>query len=197
MTDLLKLRTVPRSTATWHAAWMLCASLALLASCTTPPKSAPLQSEPAEQPSAAQPQPADAAKPAETPPAEAARPTPAPKPPPPEAPAAKPVDLRSAKPTPAERVSIQRPQAPGDVKAAPAKSGQQPPRNPATAKQGGCGDKSRTPTPKPSPTGPHPRWVCKQPKITAEPVWAGEKVDFVFEIANQGEADLHIKLKGG
>jgi len=39
--------------------------------------------------------------------------------------------------------------------------------------------------------------VCKQPKVTAEPVWRGQKVDFVFEIGNEGEGDLQIKLKAG
>ncbi len=51
--------------------------------------------------------------------------------------------------------------------------------------------------PKPSPDGPQPVYVCKEPKITAEPVWRGEKIDFVFEISNAGEGDLQIKIKGG
>jgi hypothetical protein len=65
---------------------------------------------------------------------------------------------------------------------------------PAADESAGCGP-SREPEPKPSPEGPQPRWVCKQPKITADPVWSGGQVDFVFEIANEGEGDLKIKLK--
>ena len=65
------------------------------------------------------------------------------------------------------------------------------------AKQSGCSDKGSPTVPTPSPDGPQPRWVCKQQTVTADPVWAGTKAEFVFEIANEGEADLQIKLKGG
>ena len=62
----------------------------------------------------------------------------------------------------------------------------------------GCGSKaSGSAYPEPSPTGPHPRFVCKQQDITADPVWQGEKLDFTFEIRNEGEADLQIKIRGG
>ncbi len=66
-----------------------------------------------------------------------------------------------------------------------------------TKKDAGCGAKgsSKEPDPQPSPEGPQPRWVCKEPQITAEPAWSGKQVDFVFEIANEGEGDLKIKLK--
>lgn len=65
------------------------------------------------------------------------------------------------------------------------------------SKQSGCSDKGSPTVPTPSDGGPQPRWVCKEQTVTADPVWAGEKAEFVFEIGNEGEADLQIKLKGG
>jgi hypothetical protein len=62
----------------------------------------------------------------------------------------------------------------------------------------GCGGRGvRPPPPEPSPEGPQPRYVCKEPKITAEPVWHGAHLDYVFEIGNEGEGDLRILLRGG
>jgi len=68
--------------------------------------------------------------------------------------------------------------------------------HPTTQASSGCGDKSAAAEPTPSPTGPHPRWVVKEQKVTAEPVWRGKSVEFEFEVANEGEADLLIRLKG-
>jgi len=76
----------------------------------------------------------------------------------------------------------------------------QPPQKPdqkAVKPAGGCGAKSGASEPTPSPTGPQPRWVCKDPKCIIEPLWRGEKAEFVFAISNEGEGDLQIKIKGG
>jgi len=67
---------------------------------------------------------------------------------------------------------------------------------PASSTDSGCGSKSKRAIPTPSPDGPQPRWVCES-EITADPVWYGQPLDFVFEIRNEGEGDLQIQLKGG
>lgn len=66
-----------------------------------------------------------------------------------------------------------------------------------TTTKSGCGDKGKPGLPTPSPDGPQPRWVCKEQTLTGEPVWTGKNAEFTFEIANEGEGDLQIKLKGG
>jgi hypothetical protein len=38
--------------------------------------------------------------------------------------------------------------------------------------------------------------VC-EPKITADPVWGGKTLDYVFKIRNEGETDLQVQLKAG
>jgi hypothetical protein len=100
----------------------------------------------------------------------------------------------------------------GTGRTTPARAGQQrqptrPPQaspatrpattQPASRRDSGCGSRSKRAIPTPSPDGPQPRWVCKQPKITADPVWGSKSLDFVFEISNEGEGDLQIQLKGG
>ena len=67
---------------------------------------------------------------------------------------------------------------------------------PASRRDPGCGSKSKRAIPTPSPDGPQPLWVCES-KITADPVWYGQPLDFVFEIRNEGEGDLQIQLRGG
>ena len=67
---------------------------------------------------------------------------------------------------------------------------------PAASRGSDCGSKSKNPVPTPSPDGPQPRWVC-EPKITADPVWGGKTLDYVFKIRNEGEADLQVQLKAG
>ena len=69
------------------------------------------------------------------------------------------------------------------------KAGQQP------EKKAGCGAKGTMP--QPSPDGPQPVYVCKPSNITADPVWRGETIDFVFNIKNEGEGNLQIQVKGG
>jgi len=71
----------------------------------------------------------------------------------------------------------------------------QPAKLSATTQRSGCG--SSKALPQPSPTGPHPRYVCENPEITLEPVWQGEKAEVVFKIRNEGQADLEIQVKGG
>ncbi len=43
------------------------------------------------------------------------------------------------------------------------------------------------------------KWSCDTLHATAEPIWrsSGKSVDFVFNIKNEGTADLHIRAKGG
>ena len=73
-----------------------------------------------------------------------------------------------------------------------------PPKRDAKAdqKSAGYGTKGKAGTPTPSPTGPQPLWVC-EPKCVIEPVWRGHKAEFVYTIGNEGEGDLHFKLKCG
>ncbi|MBU0618000.1 MAG: hypothetical protein KKI02_09810 [Planctomycetes bacterium] len=67
----------------------------------------------------------------------------------------------------------------------------------AEEKSGGCGDTGKAAAPTPSPTGPQPLWVCSEPKCVIEPLWRGENAEFVFTIGNEGEGDLHFRLKCG
>ncbi|MBN2448409.1 MAG: hypothetical protein JXO22_16905 [Phycisphaerae bacterium] len=86
--------------------------------------------------------------------------------------------------------SIQPVKRPATVGQAAAKPAQQ-----AQTKQSGCGPTGDVPAP--SPNGPHPKWTCEQPTVTIDPTWRGQPLVFKFPISNQGEADLHIHLKGG
>jgi len=67
----------------------------------------------------------------------------------------------------------------------------------AEKKSGGGGTKGKASAPTPSPTGLQPLWVCSEPKCVIEPVWRGQKAEFVYTIGNEGEGDLHFKLKCG
>jgi hypothetical protein len=49
----------------------------------------------------------------------------------------------------------------------------------------------------PAPELPQPKYVCKEPKITATPIWSGQTAEFKFTVANEGEGPLAIRLKGG
>lgn len=198
--------TLGRASTRWYAAtlcaaWLSVACVGLLASCATAPEGAsPAQ---AEQPADAEPQvtqsPAGATRASRLTVAEA------------EAPGA----ARPAKPAMATgpRGPAANPQAKpaGTARTTPTRAGQQrrptlPPRvspatrpattQPASTRDPGCGSKSKRAIPTPSPDGPQPRWVCES-KITADPVWYGQPLDFVFEIRNEGEGDLQIQLKGG
>ncbi len=90
-------------------------------------------------------------------------------------------------PPPAGQVG---PPAPG---ARPAGPGKVPGK-----KEAGCGKKGSgldlTPPP---PDKPQPKFACKSLGVTAEPVWQGQRVEFKFEIGNEGEGPLHIHVKGG
>lgn len=44
---------------------------------------------------------------------------------------------------------------------------------------------------------PQPKYVCKEPKLVSEGVWQGETAEFTFQIANEGEGPLAIRLRGG
>lgn len=61
----------------------------------------------------------------------------------------------------------------------------------------GCGDKSTNAAPTPSPTGPQPLFACENIVSQTEPVWEGQQMQFKFDIANRGEGELHIRMKGG
>lgn len=64
--------------------------------------------------------------------------------------------------------------------------------------EAGCGGKGETDglTP-PPPDQPQPKYVCKENQITKEDVWKGERPEFVFTIANEGQGVLQVNLKGG
>lgn len=72
-------------------------------------------------------------------------------------------------------------------------------RSAATAKDKDCGPTVRGPavdlTP-PPPEKSQPKFVCKKSKVVTE-VWQLEVAKFEFEIVNEGEAPLAIKLSGG
>jgi hypothetical protein len=51
--------------------------------------------------------------------------------------------------------------------------------------------------PVPVVDGPLPKYVCQQPIIQLDPLWAGAKITATWTIKNEGEGDLQIKVKGG
>lgn len=90
------------------------------------------------------------------------------------------------------------PLATADAKQPPPKKPQPPtkPEEKPAADAAGCGAKGAG-VPTPSPTGPQPQWVCSEPKCVVESVWRGQQAEFVFTIGNEGEGDLHFRLKCG
>jgi cytoskeletal protein RodZ len=175
-----KQGTMRRGTSTRLVGWSVIVGLALLASCASQSKSAPPPpAEPSQAPAAAESQ-APTAPPTEQAAAEQEQPP-------------APAEETASPPATAKQTTVELVRQPErSAKAQPATSGS------AAKKSGGCGDKdAKKATPKPSPTGPQPRFVCKQSKIEAEPVWQGTDAIFVFEVANEGEGKLDIKIKGG
>lgn len=73
---------------------------------------------------------------------------------------------------------------------------------PAVA-QSDCGSKSAArpgqvaPIPTTNQDDPAPSWVCEAPYVSAGMLWKGSRVECVFKILNDGDADLRIKAKGG
>ena len=72
------------------------------------------------------------------------------------------------------------------------------PANHAVAAKPGCGPNGEpvdlTP---PAPDQPQPKLVVKETKVKAENVWAGKPAVFTFDLANEGEGPLAIRLRGG
>ncbi len=85
----------------------------------------------------------------------------------------------------------------------PPKPGQppstQPTSKPAPTSQANCHGNPGTQALVPPPEGsPQPKCVCKEPKVSLGSVWkSGKPVVATFEIANEGEAPLAIRLQGG
>lgn len=61
----------------------------------------------------------------------------------------------------------------------------------------GCAPTYRYELPLPRPGAHQPRFVCEQREILADPVWPPKRLGFTYEIANEGDADLLIRLRGG
>lgn len=89
---------------------------------------------------------------------------------------------------------------PPEKPAGPAEATTQPaPASQPGAAKSGCGP-SLPPTVDITPLPldqPQPKLVVKQAKVKAENVWAGKPVTWSFELANQGEGPLAIRLIGG
>ena len=47
------------------------------------------------------------------------------------------------------------------------------------------------------PAGKLPKYRCDKPTVEIAEVWQGTSAQFTFTIANDGDADLSIKVKGG
>jgi len=60
-----------------------------------------------------------------------------------------------------------------------------------------CHSKTPPPTPGTNPEGKAPRLVCDQMKYTVENLWSGQQIECVFNIRNDGDANLEIKAAGG
>jgi hypothetical protein len=85
-----------------------------------------------------------------------------------------------------------------DARASTAAKANKPVKKPPPEKDdAGCAEGQKGVDPRPAAEGPHPKWVCKEQTVTAGPVWAGKKLEFPFEIKNEGEANLTIRVKGG
>ena len=81
----------------------------------------------------------------------------------------------------------------------PARTAQRPGTRQPPKRKKGCGPAGNpllnlNPPP---PTEPQPRWACDALVVEIEPVWAGSSAVFVFNIRNDGEGVLNIRLKGG
>lgn len=97
----------------------------------------------------------------------------------------------------AEKASQQlAPQVKEPLKPEPAT--QPAPGSQPTAKPGcgatGEGQVDLTP---PAPDQPQPKLVVKEPKVKVDKLWAGQQAVFKFEVANEGEGPLAIRLRGG
>jgi translation initiation factor IF-2 len=103
------------------------------------------------------------------------------------------------RPSPPAGAAAQRPPAGSDVTGAKTPATQPGAEGAAAKHEGGCGGSSSQPvdlTP-PPPDQPQPKFACKETKVTAEPVWKGQTAEFAFEIGNEGQVPLAIRLKGG
>ncbi len=65
------------------------------------------------------------------------------------------------------------------------------------AGKSGCGSSGAGADLTPVTGGPQPLWACGEPVCTIDPIWSGERIECVFMIRNEGQADLNIKAKGG
>lgn len=81
--------------------------------------------------------------------------------------------------------------------APPASDQERPPATPKSKAGGGCGHAEHQPRKGPVVPDSGAQWSCAQPIVTAEPVWVGSRVEFVFKIKNEGTSELRIKAKGG
>jgi hypothetical protein len=95
---------------------------------------------------------------------------------------------------------------PSEKPAASLNAQQKEPQKPAAtqpanqpAAKPGCGATSDNPvdlTP-PPPDQPQPKLVVKEAKVKADSVWAGKQATFKFDLTNEGEGPLAIRLRGG
>lgn len=89
-------------------------------------------------------------------------------------------------------------QSPAGKPAIPVKPGDKALDLKAQEGEGGCGSKPGDATaPTPNTEGPQPLFVCKEPKVDIGEIWRGADAEFTFTVANEGEGELHIRLKGG
>lgn len=171
MQNATKLKPARQRVGMLCAAWLSVVCIALLTGCATPPESG---------------SPSPVVSDTQAPPERQAAPAPPPA-------AAKSDEAKTDKASVAGKTERERVQA----KLTEKQAGTKPQSEPPAAEEGGCAKDSGQPAPKPSAAGPQPRWVCKQTNVTLDAVWRGKPADFTFEIGNEGEGDLKIKLKGG
>lgn len=73
-----------------------------------------------------------------------------------------------------------------------------PAPQPTTQATSDCHTPASTDPLEPPPAGsPQPRYVCKAPSVTVDNVWRGQTANFAFTVANEGQATLRLRLKGG
>lgn len=73
-------------------------------------------------------------------------------------------------------------------------------KSPAAKSDKGCGPTETSHTVDLTPPRldePQPKFVCQETKLVSAGVWQGETAEFTFQLANEGEGPLNIRLRGG
>ena len=93
--------------------------------------------------------------------------------------------------------AVQPKAAPKTAEAKPNVTIKRKPKGKGAAGKSGCGSHGTGVNLTPVTDGPQPLWGCAEPVCTIDSTWSGARIECVFMIRNEGQADLNIKAKGG